>query len=53
MGAAPPNGISVTPVPMQIVFGTTGQVTNGTPAALLITPFKVTIDPVSGLVSVQ
>ena len=44
---------AATPVPTQIVFGTTGQVTNGTPAALLISPITVTIDPISGLVLVQ
>lgn len=53
LSGSPPNGISVTPVPTQIVFGTTGQVTSGTPAALLISPFTVTVDPISGLVSVQ
>ena len=53
LSGSPPNGINVTPVPTQIVFGTTGQVTSGPPAALLISPFTVTIDPISGLVSVQ
>jgi MSHA pilin protein MshC len=47
-----PNGISAAPA-MQIVFNATGQVTNGTPAALQISTFTLTIDPISGLVSVQ
>ncbi len=52
LSGSPPNGISAAPG-MQIVFNAAGQVTNGTPAALLIGPFTVTIDPISGLVSVQ
>ncbi len=52
LSGSPPNGISAAPA-MQIVFNGAGQVTNGTPAALLIAPFTVTIDPLSGLVSVQ
>lgn len=47
-----PNGISAAPA-MQIVFNASGQVTNGRPAALQISPFTLTIDPTSGLVSVQ
>jgi MSHA pilin protein MshC len=47
-----PNGITAAPT-MQIVFNASGQVTNGTPAALQISSFTLTIDPVSGLVSVQ
>ena len=52
LAGSPPNGISAAPA-MQIVFNAAGQVTNGTPAALLISPFTLSVDPVSGLVSVQ
>jgi prepilin-type N-terminal cleavage/methylation domain-containing protein len=47
-----PTGVTATPN-MQIVFNGIGQVTNGTPAALQISPFTLTVDPTSGLVSVQ
>ncbi len=47
-----PNGITAAN-PMQIVFNGAGQVTNGTPAALQVAPFTLTINPVSGLVQVQ
>ena len=52
LSGTPPNGISAAPA-LQIVFNAAGQVTNGTPAAILITPLTVTVDPISGLVSVQ
>jgi prepilin-type N-terminal cleavage/methylation domain-containing protein len=52
LSGAPPNGITALPG-MQIVFNASGQVTNGTPAALQIGTHTVSIDPVSGLVSVQ
>jgi MSHA pilin protein MshC len=48
-----PTGITVAAAPVQIVFNGAGQVTSGTPAALQITPFTVTVNPVSGLVLVQ
>ncbi len=47
-----PKGITAAPA-MQIVFNGSGQVTNGTPAALTVSTFTLTVDPVSGLVSVQ
>jgi prepilin-type N-terminal cleavage/methylation domain-containing protein len=52
LAGTPPNGVTATPN-MQIVFNASGQVTNGTPAALQISPFTLTTDPISGLVSVQ
>jgi MSHA pilin protein MshC len=52
LSGVPPNGISAAPA-MQIVFNAAGQVTSGTPAALHISPFTLTIDPISGLVAVQ
>jgi MSHA pilin protein MshC len=36
-----------------IIFGSSGQVTNGTPPALSVGPFTLTVDPNSGFVSVQ
>jgi MSHA pilin protein MshC len=53
LSGSPPNGITAAPIPMQIVFNAAGQVTNGNPAPLQITPFTVTINPFSGLVQVQ
>ena len=36
-----------------IIFGSSGQVTNGTPPTLTIGSIKVTVDPNSGFVTVQ
>jgi MSHA pilin protein MshC len=36
-----------------IIFGASGQVTNPPPPALAVGPFTLTVDPVSGFITVQ
>ena len=52
LAGTPPNAINTAPA-MQIVFNASGQVTSGAPAALQISTHTLSIDPVSGLVTVQ
>lgn len=52
LAGTPPSDANIT-AGGTIVFGSSGQVTSGTPPTLTIGPIKVTVDPNSGFVTVQ
>jgi prepilin-type N-terminal cleavage/methylation domain-containing protein len=52
LSGSAPSGISTAPA-HQFVFDSTGRVVNGTPPAISIDSFALTVDAVSGLANVQ
>jgi MSHA pilin protein MshC len=53
LSGSAPSGVSASPVPTNIVFDANGRVISGTPPALLIGTFTLTVDTGSGLIRVN
>ena len=53
LSGSAPSGVITSPVPTNIVFDGTGRVISGTPPAMAIDTFTLTVDPGGGLIRVQ